>query len=203
MTDFPAILIFALRNDLRVTYRYCADRAEAAVKHGATAHSKFVDHYGSEMRVFEDGHEMAESEQTRISKGWDKLSRKELKRLYKKRGDNSGGPPKTQFPDSLLNDTSVAVFSDPIESSTMFSRMDLVVSFLKGESDDPGRLWALLTCTDSPPSMVRYLLKEYGARRLATALKLEAHPDDLVVEYALRSLKGEFFRERYPHVAVM
>ena len=102
-------LIHDFKKNSAVVYRYAKDLLQEAEKHNEKQYSNFVEHFGDDLVVFPDGHEMAAAMQNMSKAQFAKLSPRQQRETQKKLGLD----PWThfQFPQDLLeNDAGIGLF---------------------------------------------------------------------------------------------
>jgi hypothetical protein len=190
------------KNHPNWVYRSCPDKEEKAWEIIRRHHNHFINYYGDDLKVFPDVETMARSEKERTEaynqqRAWAKGTPGEEPKIGK-----------DFFPDSMMEwSGKAAAFSDPAIGISYIPEFCLIESAmcdpLRDDDEAMDRLWHLMEDHTAPPSLVRRLVREYGADGLARLFKCKGHPGELVVEYFLRCFKGERYRKQTPHVSVL
>lgn len=201
-----------LRRDMllkssRIAYRYCEPEAEIVRKQALNHHAGFVAHYGTELKVFPSGLDLAAAEQKRMKKGWSAAKPADVDSAMKK-GGLSKPQPDMQYPPHILqHEAGIGAFSDPQEGVEYQFYFDHVISGLRKQGGDltADEEQAIRGAMKSPaicPAFIRHLVAEHGAESIATAFLLRGHPADAALEVLLRRYKGEHYRRRFPPISL-
>jgi hypothetical protein len=194
-------------NSCQITYRYCKEWAEIARTRVKEHHHHFVEHYGDDLIVFPDGRAMAEAEVNRI-RAYNRHTLAKLGGAEKETDTPNSDAFENKFGSEILNhDRGIGVFSDPVEGVEYCVYLNDLISGMrkKGTGLGEDELFAITGILSTPsvsPNLIRRIVRDHGTESIATAFHMNDHPGELVQEFLFRRYKGQYYRTRYPSVAI-
>jgi len=117
--------------------------------------------------------------------------------------------PRMTLPPKFLNhNQGVTAFFNPDEGLEILTHFNQIQSGLRKKGvdltdDEENALRNLMTDAAISPAFVRRLVSEHGAESLAEAFLLRNTPPEFALEFLLRRHKGQFYRKRYPTLALV
>jgi hypothetical protein len=191
-----------------IAYCYCPKEAAQALEFTREIHARFVAYHGSDLVVFPDGLTLAAAEQKRMAAEWRTAEADHVARVMRERGLEHPRPNMSFPPAFLKHDQGIGAFSNPDEGVEYSLRFNQVLSGLGkngvGLTDDEiDTLRHLVTDAAISPAFIRRLVSEHGAESLAETFLVRNTPSELTLEFLLRRYKGQFYRQRYPTLALL
>ncbi len=119
------------------------------------------------------------------------------------------GPPEVNLPTDLVERTDgLGVFLNPDEGKEIMTSFFPLTTGLqkKGEGltdDEQDAIRGFFGAEAISPQFVRRVLGEYGDESVKAAFMLRGDLPAYWLEYLLRRHKGQFYRKRYPSMAVI
>jgi len=190
-----------------IAYRYCPDEAEKARELTRELHAKFVAHYGGDLVSFSDGLALAAAEQKRMEGEW-AVKPEHAARIMAERGLHHPRPSMKLPPEFLNHELGIGSFSNPGEGMEFMLGFNHLVSGFRKQGrglteDELHAVRGFIVSAAASPAFVRRLAAEHGAQSVAETFLLRDCPPEWALEVLLRRHKGQFYRKRYPSLALL
>ncbi|HYG35942.1 MAG TPA: hypothetical protein VEC99_14220, partial [Clostridia bacterium] len=190
-----------------IAYRYCPEMAALARKYTRQLHEKFVQYYGTDLKVFPDGRTAAamEGQRTDLLKIVPGAAGQEQAQGA---SEQDFGKPDDLFPPDFHNNTQgIAVFSQPEEEPEYMRDFNQLLSGMRKQGvdlspDEASAVRGVMIAEVLSPALVRRVVAEHGPESILAAFQLHGAAPDVALEFLLRRYKGEFFRKRYPTLSL-
>jgi hypothetical protein len=170
-------------------------------------HKTLAFHKDKDLVVYSDGLSMAADWQKELRWHWDSRPKKEVEKVIEKHGRKKGRP-NINLPSDLLEEKDgLGVFLNPEEGKEIMPQFRLLIAGLKkrGEGVADDEFVVIRQFIESQavsPRFVRRVLEEHGDESVKAVFLLKDNPSDYWLDYLLRSRKGQFYRRRYPSLAI-
>lgn len=158
--------------------------------------------------MYSDGLSMAADLQREMRLQWESKPAEVIERGVKE-GKLPHSGASLSFPNELMeNKNGVGVHYDPDEGQEMMTGFNSIVSGLKKKGDDLSsdeeNSIRSFICSDMvSPRFVRRLVKEYGFESVESTFLIRGDHEDYHLDYLLRRYKGDYYRKRYPRIALV
>jgi hypothetical protein len=197
-----------VRKSPRLAYRYCDDLAEKAKESVSLNYHEFVKYHGDDLAVYPDGLSMAADLQKEIRLQWESKPAGVIAKVMEEHKLTHPWP-SMSFPHELTeNENGVGVYYDADEGQEMMTGFNDIVSGLKKKggnlsSDEEDGIRSFICSDLVSPEFVRRLVKEYGYESVESAFLIRGGHVDYHLDYLLRRYKGDYYRKRYPRIALV
>jgi hypothetical protein len=197
-----------LETSSAIAYRYCPAEAEQARELTRQLHAKFVAHHGGDLVAFPDGLALAAAEQKRMEAEWSAADPEIVARTMERRGLNHPRPRMKLPPEFLNHEQGIGAFSNPEEGVEFMLGFNHLLSGLRKKGrglteDELHAVRGFMTNAAVSPAFVRRLVTEHGTESVAETFLLRSGSPEVALAFLLRRHKGQFFRKRYPSLALL
>jgi hypothetical protein len=192
----------------RIAYRYCHQLAEKARETVYIYYNEFVEYHGADLAIYPDGLSMIADYQKEIRLQWESNSKEEIAKVME-RFKLKDPSPSLSFPPGLVEDKrGVGVYYNPDEGQEVMTGFDTIISGFKKKgldlTQDEREAIRSFICSDMiSPKFVRRLIQEYGSESIEATFLIRGSHDEAHIDYLLRRYKGAYYRNRYPHIALV
>lgn len=197
-----------LREVPRIAYRYCNQLAERARESANRQYHEFMEYHNSDLVVYPNGLSMAADYKRQVLAQWESKSREEIAKVMEK-FELKTPAPSFSFPDELLeNDNGVGVYCNRDEGLEVMSGFNDIVSGLGKRGVDLTRdeeegIRSFIFSSMVSPKFVSRLIQENGSESIEAAFFIRGRHDEGHIDALLRQYKGMYYRNRYPHAALV
>lgn len=197
-----------LRQCPRLVSRYCEDYARQAAIQCREHYERHVARHGKKLVVFQDGLSLAAAIEEWARRPFRDLSEEEQETMRGRHSLPKSGPP-VNIPESLLrSEHEIGVFFSPEEHMEIMDHFDTLVRGLESPvqplpEDEAAAIHGFVQSPQISPAFVRHVAELYGVDSIKSAFLLDTCDDECWLDYLLRGHKGEYFKKRYPPVAVI
>ena len=191
----------------RIIFRYHKNYLEKANESLEAQHNEFLEHFGNDFIMFDDGLSMASDLQKLYSKRYDSAPPEEVKRVMKEHGLKNPCPD-MPFPEDLLNcEDGVALYFNKYEGLEFIINMHSIMGGLKKKGNSLTKeeqylLRGLVKCDSVSVQFVHYMVERFGAESIKSAFLMDNDTDKIGLDYLLHTHKGHFYRTRYPSTSL-
>jgi hypothetical protein len=196
------------RQSSRIVCRYCPEYEAQVWQRASALHHAALDYYGTDLMIYRDGMSMAADLQKELRGQWDSRSPDEVRDVIQRHGLTKGRPDMKIPPELLEHNDGIGIFLNPDEGKEIMTHFTPLIAGLKrrGENlteDEKHAIRAFFQADGVSPRFVRRVLAEYGDESVRAVFLLKGELPGHWLDYLLRSHKGQFYRKRYPHLAVV
>lgn len=197
-----------LRKHPGIVSRYCEEYACEAANRCREYYERHVARYGTRLVVFQDGLAFAAVLEDWARRPFRELSEEEQETMRAKHGLSKNGP-QLKIPDALLrSEHPIGVFFSPEEHMDIMDHFDTLVRGMENPMrplpvEEAEVIRAFIESPQISPAFVRHVVERHGIDAIKTAFLLDSCDDTCCLDYLLRRHKGEYFKKRYPPVAVV
>jgi len=196
------------RRSSRIVCRYCPEHAAQVRERASYLHKAAREYYGKDLIVYGDGLSMAADWQKELRWHWDSRSPEEVRDVIQRHGLAQGRPTMNIPQDLLKHDDGIGVFLDPDEGKEIMTHFKPLVAGLERRGKDltdgqQQAIQAFFRADSVSPQFVRRLLAQYGDKSVRAAFLLKGELPSYLLDFLLRSYKGQYYRKRYPTVAIV
>ncbi len=196
------------RNSSHIVCRYHKEYEKLVRERAADYHNFMMNYYGKDLIIYPDGLSMAADWEKEFRTNWESKPPEKVKEAVE-RHDLKGGKPNMPLPDDLLESKNgLAVFINSDEGKEIVKEYNSIVSGMRkrGEDltkDEEDAIRGFIFADAISPAFVKRVVCKFGDESIKAAFLLGKCADIYWLEYLLRSLKGTFFRKRYPSFSVI
>ncbi|HVP12394.1 MAG TPA: DUF3843 family protein [Phycisphaerae bacterium] len=182
---------------------------EAQVRERAKKlHEELLAYSGRDLVVYTDGLAMAADWQKEIRAQWESRPAEEREKVMQRHGLGKGPPSVRIPPDLLENKSGIGVFLNPDEGKEIVQDFNSLLSGLrrKGEGlsdDEADVIRRFFQFSAVSPRFAQRLIQDHGTESIRAAFLVRDDAPGYWLDYLLRAHKGEYYRKRYPSVAVV
>jgi len=192
----------------QVVYRYCDALAAKARELIGKHYQQFVAYYGTDLVIYPNGKAMAEDMRKFHQYQFDTAPKKDVEAFLKKHQLSTPLPQVEWSPELLACDDGIGVYFNPEEGQEMMTSFDNVLHGFQKQgrdlSEDEAEMIRQFLYADAvSPPFVHKLVQDYGDASIAAAFLIPQDCDKYYLEYLLRRYKGDFYRKRYPSLAIV
>ncbi|MBI1987164.1 MAG: DUF3843 family protein [Nitrospinae bacterium] len=189
--------------------RYWKEQEQLVQERFAVDVKRMLEYHGSDLIVYPDGLLLAADFEREMKAIWDSMPPEKVKAALEKLGMKE---PHTdaQYPKDLIeHKDGLAVFINPDEGKEILVNYNTVTTGLKKNGEDLNEneletIQGVMNCDAISPAFVRRLLREHGGEEsIKATFMLTKCSQSYWLEYLLRSLKGHFYRKRFPLLSVI
>ena len=196
------------RQNSQIICRYWKEYEALVRQRASDLHEAMMAYYGKDLIEYPDGLSMAADWQKEFRCQWESKDQKQVQEAIKKHGLKDGRPEMPMPKDLLEHKNGLGVFINPDEGKEIMQDFASVISGLqrKGEGlteDEEQCLRGFVEADAISPRLVRRVLDEHGDESVKAAFLLRGEQPEYWLDYLLRSHKGQFYRKRYPFLAVI
>lgn len=198
-----------MKTKTSIICRYWKEQEQLVQERSAAEMKRMLDYYGRDLIVYPDGLSMAADFEREIKAIWDSKPPNQIKAVMEKHGMKQPRP-NMLFPKDLLeHKDGVGVFINPDEGKEILVHYNTITSGLKKNDEDLNEneveaIQGFMNSDAISPAFVRRLLREHGGEEsIKAAFMLTKCSQSYWLEYLLRSLKGHFYRKRFPQLSVI
>jgi hypothetical protein len=212
--DVSEIDVHALKTTMRrqspgIVCRYAKDYEVLVRQRMAEQHEQTLRyHGGKDLVVYPDGLSMAAGWQKEFRWQWDQRPPEEVADVIKKHGLKKGAPQVTLPKDLLDEQGGLGVFHNPDEGKEIMTHFTSLVAALKKKDvglseEEHAAVRGFVDSRSISPEFARRVLEEYGDESVREAFLLRGDLPGWWLDYLLRTRKGQYYRKRYPMLAVV
>ena len=187
----------------RIIFRYHQNYLDKANDSLRTQSKEFLDYYGNNYKLFDDGLSMAADLKKLWSKRYESAPPEVVKKVMKDHGLKNPCPD-MPFPEELLNcEDGVALHFNKNEGLEIIKDMHSIIKGLKKKGKNLTKyelylLRGLVKCDSVSVQFISFLVEQYGAGSIRSSFLTEDDTDEIGLNFLLHRFKGHFFRTRYP-----
>jgi hypothetical protein len=202
------MIVTMKRASSSILCRYWKEYADL-VRERASSHSaRMLEFHGTDLIIYQDGLSAAADWERETAKAWSSLAESDAKEIMH-RWNLSRKKADIRIPKDVLNhENGVGVFINPKEGMEIMLEFNPLVTGMKKAGidlteEESQAIHSFLTSQQISPAFVFRIVREYGIESIKTVFLLSKCKDDYWLDYLLRSLKGQFYRKRYPSLSVL
>ena len=190
----------------QIVYRYDIKRLEMARESLLKDYNDFVEFFGSDLVIFENGKTLESEFKKKILFAYNKISDEQKKQYFEEYGKQIEIPTFDFTGNLHESENQIAAHFNPDIGFEFVLQYDLFISGLQKqgvglEEEEKEVIYVLITDKRVSPQFIKRITDEYGTQSIQKVFYLDI--DDNNLEYLLRVYKGKSFRKQYPHVSMI
>ena len=192
----------------KIVSRYCEEYARNAANQCQKHHERLLAQHGNKLVVFPDGLSFAAALEGWARRPFRELSEKEQEKARERYNLPENGPP-INLPDGLVrSEHEIGVFISPEENMEIMAHFDTLVRALENPARplpevEARTIFDFINSPQISPAFVRHVTERHGSDSVKSAFLPGACDNQYWLDYLLRRHKGQYFKKRYPPIALV
>lgn len=197
-----------IKHSPQIVSRYHDEYAKKSSTRCQEHYDRLMAKFGQRLIRMPDGLSLAAFLEKHVRQPYQQLSCEEQEAICKPY-NLSKGRPQFKIPDNLLrSEHEIGIFISPDELMEVMDYFDVLERAFQNTTrplpeDEAEILQGFIESSTLSPAYVRHMTEMYGDNAIKSLYLLDGCDESYCVDYLLRRYKGNFYKKRYPPVAII